>query len=260
MSTLTARLRRRPRTRTSPVFYKARVEALLGDQPDRLDALLHAKDSVDLLTWNVFASLATHSDRDWLAHRLQAFGGSSLRAPLRLALWTGRDRGPSLGPSRGYIAAVRERAAAAGGDAEAVAAFTEPIEAPVRIESPDVLCLVDTTLGAAPRGSGGRDRLLELVDAGLEQARSLSKSLAVATVYSSGTEGAKELSARMHQLRDDKVLASELPHRRPVPALTLREVTWQQLLAAWEQEIRYLQLGGQPVRAFLDHVRELGLR
>jgi hypothetical protein len=110
------------------------------------------------------------------------------------------------------------------------------------------------------RGAGGRDRVVELVDAGLEQARRLSKTLAVAVVYPSGTEVGSEVSARMHRLRDPAVLAAELPHRTQVPPVVLREVPWQQLLRMWEQEQPYLRLGGQPVKAFLEHARALGLR
>jgi hypothetical protein len=260
MNALASRLRRRPRTHTNPVFYRARVEALLADQPERLERLVTDTRSVDLLTWNVLASLARHPDREWLAHRLQMFGGTRLRAPARVALWTGRDREPRLEPTPGYLAAIRQRAADAAGDDDSLAAFAAPIEVPVRIESPEVLCLVDTTLDAYPRGAGGRDRVLELVDAGLEHARRLGKHLAVAVVYASGTQGAREVSARMQALRDRTALAAELAHRQHVPEVILREVTWQQLLATWRQEVGYLPLGGQPVRAFRDHAAELGLR
>jgi hypothetical protein len=110
-----------------------------------------------------------------------------------------------------------------------------------------------------PLGQAGRDRLVELVDVGLEQARRLSTSLAVAVVYPSGTAAASEVSARMARLRQPGVLAAELPARGPLPPVTLREVPWQQLIRVWEQESPFLRLGGQPVRPFVERLRELGV-
>jgi hypothetical protein len=261
MSALAARFLRRAKTRTNPVFAPDRLQVVLHDDPDRYQRILEDPDSLDLLIWNIFGSLATHSDREWLAHRLQALGGAGVRAPVRLALWTGRDREPRLEPSPGYVAAVRERIEAAGGGEAELREFAGPIEVPVRIESPDVLCLVDPVLERSRRGTSGRDRILELIDAGLEQARRIGRELAVGITYVSGTPAAREVSARVNRLRDPSHLAEELPHRDDdVPRVTLREVPWQRLIAMWEQEIPYLRVAGQPVRAFLAHLSERGLR
>lgn len=241
-------------TKPMPVFWADHARTQLGD--DRFATALHDPLSLDLLAWNVFQSLETHSDPDWLAYRMQQLGGTGVTAPVRLQLWTGRDTEPLLQPSRGYIAEIRERALAAGATEEAVARFRQPIEVPVRIESPAVLCLVDTVLDRLDRGAQGRDRLLELIDAGLEHARRLSKSLAVAVVYRSGTTAAKELSARLDQLR--RTLPQELPHQPGAGQVELREVSWEQLLRTWESELDYLDLPTSP-RPFLEHVKRTGL-
>jgi hypothetical protein len=243
------------RTKTNPVFFADDLRLELAGDAERRDRVFTDPDSVDLLTWNVFSSLDTHTDRPYLAYRLQAFGGAEVRAPIRISLWVGRDREPLMPPSTAYIARIRERARAAGGDASSTAELERPIEVPVLIESPEVSILVDT-LGDRPRqGSGGRDRIVELVDAGLDHARRLSKTLAVAVVYPSGTRLAADLSARINRLRDPAALAAEMPYRSRVPAVVLREVPWQGLLRTWEQELPYLRLGGEPAKAFLEHVR-----
>lgn len=243
------------RTKTNPVFFADDLRLELADDAERRDRVFSDPDSVDLLTWNVFSSLDTHTDRPYLAYRLQAFGGAEVRAPIRISLWVGRDREPLLRPSTAYVARIRERARAAGGDASSTAELERPIEVAVLIESPEVCILVDT-LGDRPRqGAGGRDRIVELVDAGLDHARRLSKTLAVAAVYPSGTRLAADLSARINRLRDPAALAAELPQRPRVPAVVLREVPWQGLLRTWEQELPYLRLGGEPSKAFLEHVR-----
>ena len=244
----------RTRTRTNPVFRPDELAQLIG--AERAERALTEPDNADFLTWNVFSTLETHRDEPWLAHRLQSFGGSQLTAPLRLALFTGAASEPLLAPSAGYVAAVRERASTHGGDDRKLSDFLAPVEVPVRIESPDVLCLVDTTTHGTPLGRGGRDRVVELVDSGLEHARRLGKTLAVAVVYRSATPAASQLSARIRQLRDPGKLAAEMPHRRTVPPVVLREMTWQQLLQVWVTEQRYLDLGGLPVRRFIEHCRE----
>ena len=236
--------------KTNPVFYAERLAMELDADPGRLQAAHEDPDSIDLLTWNIFASLETHRDRDWLAHRLRALGGAAVRAPLRLTLWTGRIREPLLRPSDAYVASVRGRSSAAGGDERSLAAFVQPIEVPVRIESPDTLVLVDTVGREYPRGAGGRDRVVELIDAGLDHARRLSRSLAVAVVYPSGTQAAAELSARVNELRDPATLRAALPHRRSVPQVVLREISWSTLARVWLLELDHLRLAGQPVRAF----------
>lgn len=247
------------RTKTNPAFYAEQLRLLLADAPERLERLLSDPDSVDLLTWNVFSSLDTHRDGGYLAYRLQGLAGTQLVAPVRVSLWTGRDREPLLRPSSGYVAQVRERARAAGGDRAATAELEAPIEVPVRIESADVIVLVDTSLATPHRGPGGRDRVVELLDAGLDHARRMSKTLVLAFVHGAGPEGGGELSARLAALREPAALAAALPYRSTVPPVVLRESSWQQLLQIWEQEIPYLELGGQPARAFLDHVRARGL-
>ncbi|HUG83170.1 MAG TPA: hypothetical protein VMM13_01330 [Euzebya sp.] len=241
-------------TKPMPVFWADRARAQLGDA--RFEAALGDPLDLDLLTWNVFQSLEAHYDEDWLAYRLQQFGGTAVSAPVRLSMWTGGDAEPLLQPSRGYLAAVRERALAAGASEDAIAAFRAPIEVPVRIESPQVLCLVDTVLDTVERGADGRDRLLELIDAGLEHARRLSKTLAVAVVYRSGSQAAREISSRMDQLR--RTLPTQLPHQPDAGTAQLREVGWQQLLRVWESEVDYLDLPGSP-RPFLEHVKRHGL-
>lgn len=246
------------RTKTNPVFFADDLRLELAGDPDRLQRVLSDPDSVELLTWNVFASLDTHTDPAYLAYRLQALGGGEVRAPVRISLWTGREREPLLRPGSGYVATVRGRARAAGGDASSTTALEAPIEVPVRIESPDVVVLVDTIGDRYRPGTGGRDRLVELIDAGLDQARRLSKTLAVAVVYPSGTPVATEVSARVNRLRDPATLAAELPHRSGVPAVVLREVPWQQLLRLWEQELPHLRVAGQPSKAFLELARSRG--
>lgn len=245
---------------TSPAFYADELRMLLGEEPERLARVLEDPDSVELLTWNVFASLDTHRDRRYLAYRFQAFGGGSVREPVRLSLWSGRHREPLLRPSAAYVARVRELARAAGGDASATKELEAPLEVPVRVETPDVLILIEPMLDAYPRGAGGRDRLVELIDAGLDQARRLSKTLAVAVVYPSGTSVAAQASACMQHLRDPAALAEELGRCDQVPPVVLREVPWQQLIRVWEQERDHLHLSGQPVRAFLEHARQRALR
>lgn len=249
----------RTKTRTNPAFYADQLRLMLAGEPERLEAALTDPTSLDLVTWNLFASLDTHQDPDYLAYRLQPFGGSGIRSPVRISMWTGRRRGPRLQPSHGYVTTVRERAQSVGGDASATEAFEAPIEVPVRVESPDVLVLTETMGKEYPYGVGGRDRIIELVDAGLEHARRLSKTLAVALVYRSGSNAAAEASARMQALRDPATLAAELPHRQSVPPVVLREMPWQQLARIWEQEVPYLDLGGQPVRPFIELLHERDL-
>lgn len=223
-------MRHRTKTRANPVFWPGELRLALG--AERFERARVEPGSVDLLVWNVFQSLETHRDQDFLAYRLEPLVGGGLRPPLRLALWTGRSREPLL------------RAHSDGG----------PIEVPVRIESPDVLALVDV----ASRHEHA-DRLLTLVDTGIPHARRLSKQLAVGVISVSGTPVAAEVSARMRQLRDPDALADALPHHKPLPPVRLGEASWQQLARLFQEEVGYLRLGGQPVRAFLDHVRALGL-
>ena len=256
---------------TNPAFYRRQLELECRDEPERLERVLHDPDSVDLLTWNIFMSLDTHTDREWLAYRFQAFGGAGVRAPTKLAVWTGRHREPLLRPAPGFVAAARSRADEAGGDETATATLERPIEVGVRIESPEVLCLVETLWERYPQGTGGRDRLVEVIDAGLDHARWLSKQLAVTVIYRSGSDFAGEMSRRVNELRDPEFLAAALPHRERVPRVLLREVNWQQLARVWETERRakrggfgpfsqrYLDLSGEPASAFARLLDRRGL-
>jgi hypothetical protein len=243
----------------NPVFYRDKLEAWLADEPERLQTALTDPNSLDLLVWNVFASLDTHRDPDYLAYRLQVLGGERMRSPWRLSVWTGRTREPTLRPSPGYVEWMREQAQQDGGDGSDAVSFAGPIEVPVRVESPEVLLFVETALDEYPAGSGGGDRLLELVDAGLVQADRVGKTLALGLVYLSGTAGASALSARLDALREPGRLAKELPHRERVPELVLRELSWQHLLVLWHQEEAYIKLSGQPVKAFDEHLHARGL-
>ena len=246
------------RSRALPVFWPEQLRAALGEE--RHARATADPDSADVLTWDVFASLERHSDQEWLAYRLQALGGTAVRPPLRIALWTGRDAEPHLVPSRGYVAAVRQRVAAAGLSDASLAAFEAPIEVPVRIESPDVLVLVETVLRTFPRGAQGRDRLVELVDAGMVHAQRLGKALAVAVVYDGAGPAAARVQTRVAELARPGALAAELPHAdaTALAAVQVRDVTWQQLLKVWEAEADFLGLPTSE-RPLLDALRRRGL-
>lgn len=253
---LLERLRPRTRTKQNPVFYAERFRRLLAEDPDRVERALREPASVDLLTWNVFGSLDSDDDRDYLAALLQPVGDTDLTAPVRISLFTGRHREPLLRPSPAYARHLRERV----GEEGSVAEFLRPVEVPVRIESPRRLVLVETALDGLGRGAGGRDRLVELVDTGLEHARTLSKGLTVTLVYRSGTPAAADLSARVNRLREPAALAAALPWRERLPEVRLRELSWQELVATWRHERDHLRLSGQPVRDFLAYCEALGLR
>jgi hypothetical protein len=242
------------KTKPMPVFWPEQARTELGS--DRFQHEQQDPLSLDLLTWNVFQTLETHYDQDWLAYRLQQFGGTQVTAPVRLQLWPGRSAGLDLRPSRSYINTLRQRTLAAGATASDVAQFGQAIEVPVRIESPEVVCLVDTVLDTLDRGTMGRDRLLEVLDAGLDHARNLSKTLAVAVIYRAGSPAAQQLSQRLQQLRTS--LSRELPGQADAGNVQLREVSWQQLLRVWESEIDYLDLPSSP-KPFLQHVKRYGL-
>jgi hypothetical protein len=247
----------RTKTRTNPLFAPERLRLLVGEE--RTQRALEDPDSVDLLVWNVFSTLDTHRDPRWMAARWQQLGGPGVREPVRLSLWTGRDREPLLHPPASYIAQVRKRAHAAGGDDASVAEFGAPVEVPVRLESPDVLALIDA-VGAQPgRGRGGRERLIEVIDVAIEQARRSGKTAAVGVIYRSGTAASAELSGRINALRNDRVLGAELAYRPTLPPVVLREMSWQQLVRIWQAELDYLDVGGLPVKAFLAHCRDRGL-
>lgn len=250
-------MRTKHNTITNPVFYPERLRLLLGHDPQRLERLFADQDSVDLLTWNLFASLDTDRDREYLAGLLRPFGGNDLKAPVSLSLWTGKHREPLLRPSGAYVRHIRERANNPEAD---LSAFAAPIEVPVRIETRDLLVLVDTTLEGIVRGGGGRDRLVELIDAGATHAERVGKALSVCVVYRSGSQTAGVASARINELRDRAKLQRELPWLKRPPEVRLREVAWQQLVRTWEHERGNLRLFGQPVKDFREHNQGLGLR
>lgn len=247
----------RTTTRTNPAFYADRLRLVFQDQPERLQRMIEDPDSTDLLTWNVFSSLDTHRDQDWLAHRLQPLGGPGLRAPVRISLFSGRTQMPYLTPSPAYVRFVEERSAGLRGGREALGELTQPIEVPVRIETPDVLLLVDTAGDQLRSGAGGRDRLIELVDTGLEHARRLGTDLSVGLI---SAIGATAIGDRVRRLRDAAQLADEVPWRSDLPPVGLGHMTWAELLALWDQEAAYLDLAGQPVRAFRAAIARRGLR
>ena len=245
------------RQRTNPVFRPEDLRLIAGEE--RAEQALNDPDSVDLLVWNVFSTLDSHSDPTWLAGRMEKLLGPGVRAPVRMSLWTGAIREPLMHPPGGYVAHVRERAHSAGGDDASVAEFTAPVEVPVRVETPDVIGLIEAVGATSAVGRGGRDRIIELIDVGLEQARRLGKTLGVGLIYRSGTPAASEVSARINALRDTKQLSAALPHRTSIPAIALREMSWQQLLAIWQSELDYLDVDGLPVKAFLAHCRDRGV-
>lgn len=254
------------RTRTNPLFYRDQLTVLLRDEPQRLAAMRNDPDSLDVLAWNVFASLDTHGDPQWLAYRLQALGGGRLRAPVRLSLFSGAVRTPYLRPSPDYVAHIRERTGIVGdgktagtvddadtrtGDAaDGIAEFTRPIEVPVRIEAPGVLLLVDTARHRLRAGTGGRERLAEVVDAGLDHARRLSSALAIGIVASADSD---VLTTRIPNLETRSAIAKVVPWRTHVPPVDIRGLSWTGLIELWQEERGHLRLGGQPVSEFLRY-------
>jgi len=245
------------RKRTNPLFYPDEFRLLVGEE--RADRALNDPHSVELLVWNVFSTLDRHRDRAWLASRMQMLAGPGVRPPVRLSLWVGGDREPRLRPPASYANHVRERVRAAGGNEDSVREFIAPVRVPVLIDSPEVVGLVDAVDDRTNLGRGGRERVIELIDVALEQARRVGKTAAVAVIYTSGTAAAAELSPRINQLRSGNKLAAELPHRSTLPPIVLREMSWQQVLRVWQSELGYLDLGGQPVKPFLQHCRDRGL-
>lgn len=238
------------RNRTNPIFYRETLDAMLRDDPERLERMRTEPDSLDLLTWNVFMSLDTHRDQDWLAYRLQVLGGPSLRAPVRISLFSGAARAPFLEPSAAYVSAISARTGADDGDRDRIEPFTRPVEVPVRIETPDVLLLVDTARTRMRAGVWGRDRLAEITDAGLEHARRLSSQLVVGLVADGGSE---VLATQLPRLADRGAVARMLPWRPSVPTVGAHGVTWAELLALWNDECGDLDLGGQPLRDFREY-------
>jgi hypothetical protein len=235
------------RTRTNPIFYSERLALLLRDEPERLERMRTEPANADLLMWNVFASLDTHRDQDWLAYRLQEVGGPNLRAPVRISMFSGRSRAPYLRPSSAYLSEVHRRAGVTHGNHDAVAVFEQPIEVPVRIETPDVLLLVDTGRQRLRSGAGGRDRIAEVIDCGLEHARRLSSRLAIGIVLD---DDSAVLRTEVPRLATTEGLAPRLPWRAELPRVDVHGTSWSRMLALWRDEADSLDLGGQPTRAF----------
>lgn len=240
--------------RTNPLFSPETFRLVAGEE--RTERALNDPDSVDLLVWNIFSTLETHSDQRWLAGRLEGLAGPGVREPVRISLWPGGAREPRLRPPSSYINRVRERAQGVGGDEASVKEFAAPVEVPVLLDSPDVVGLVDAVTDRTNLGHGGRERLVELIDVAMEQARRVGKTAAVGVIYAGGTAAADILSPRINALRNERTLAAELPHRTALPPVVLREISWQQLLRIWQSELSYLEVGGQPVKQFLQHCRD----
>lgn len=242
------------RTRTNPVFYADRLALLLRDQPERLEKMRSDPGNVDLMTWNVFASLDTHDDQNWLAYRLQELGGPNLRAPVRISLFSGRDRAPLLTPSVSYLHEIDRRTGDAHDRGNGLAVFAQPIEVPVRIETPEVLLLVDTGRQRLRAGAGGRARIPELVDGGLEHARRLSSRLALGLVLD---DDSRVLRTEVPQIQTAAGMAGLLPWRDAVPSVDVHGLGWSRLLTLWSQEAGSLDLAGEPVRAFRSYARRV---
>lgn len=245
----------RSKARTNPLFYSERLAYRLSNEPGRLERMRTEERNVDVVVWNVFASLDSDEDREFLAGQLQTLAGNRLRAPLSLSLWTGVHREPLLRPSAAYRRWLDHHP-----DIDDPSPFLAPIEVPVRIEAPDVVALVDVTLDEPLRGAQGRDRLVELIDAGAEHARAVGKHLVVACVYQSGTPAAAQLSARLNGLRAEESRAEAMPWYATPPAVELRELSWQRLFRVWERSRDGLALSRQPVKHFLSYAARLGLR
>lgn len=245
----------RAKTRTNPLFYPERLEYRLAHDPARLERMRTEQHNVDVLVWNVFASLDSDEDREFLAGQLQALAGSRLRTPLSLSLWTGVHREPMLRPSAAYQRWLDHHP-----DVDDPSPFTRPFEVAVRLEAPEVLALIDATLDAPLRGTHGRDRLVELIDAGAEHARAVGKHLVVTCLYQSGTPVATEVSARLNDLRSAERRAEAMPWHPTPPAVELREMSWQRLLRLWDRSREGLALSRQPVKRFEDYAAQLGLR
>jgi hypothetical protein len=238
------------RTRTNPVFYADRLAVMLREEPERLERMRTEPRNVDLLTWNVFSSLDTHRDQEWLAYRLQLIGGSRLRPPVRISLFSGARRAPFLRPSISYLDAIHRRVGEQHHTRDGVAAFEQPFEVPVRIETPDVLLLVDSGRARLRAGAGGRDRLAEIVDAGLEHARRLSSLLSVALIVDDDSD---VLASRVPQLSSRDGIRRLLPWRDEVPRVDVHGIGWSAVLRLWWEERDHLDLDGEPVKAFRSY-------
>lgn len=245
----------RAKTRTNPLFYPDRLEHRMSHDPARLERMRNEERSVDVLVWNVFASLDSDPERDFLAGQLQGLAGGRLRAPLSLSLWTGVHREPLLRPSGAY-----RRWLERDPGIDDPTPFMTPIEVPVRSEAPELLALVDATLDWVPQGAHGRDRFTEIIDAGAEHARAMGKHVVVACLYQSRTRAAAEISGRLGDLRTPDGLAAALPWHAEPPSVELRELSWQRMLRIWEHSREGLKLSRQPVKPFLEHAAALGLR
>ena len=241
------------RTRTNPVFYTDRLAVMLRDEPERLERMRTEPRNVDLLTWNVFSSLDTHRDQEWLAYRLQLLGGSNLLPPVRISLFSGARRAPFLRPSTSYLDAIHRRVGEQHHTDDGVAVFEQSFEVPVRIETPDVLLLVATGRARLRAGAGGRDRIAEIVDGGLEHARRLSSLLSVALIVDDDSD---VLTSRVPDLASRDGMRRLLPWRAEVPRADVHGIPWSAALRLWWEERGNLDLGGEPVKAFRSYATD----
>lgn len=247
-------------TRPNPVIAGDELALVLGDDPDRLERARSDPSSTDWLVWSTFAP--THRDPDRLTRLprvLAAVIGGGVSPPARTTIFAGRDREPLARPGREYLAHLRRSTDGQGGDAEALVTFGGPVEVPVRVEAPGVLALVDAFVRTPILGAGGRDRMVELIEVGLEQSRAVGKRLVVGVIYPSRNAHASEVSARLARLRTGAGLRAALPWRSRVDDVELREVTWGEVLRTWESEAPYMGVGRRDARRFLDAARDLGL-
>jgi hypothetical protein len=238
----------RTRTKTNPLFYADQVRLLLDHDPERIERMLTSRRAST-------CSRGTSSRPSTPTRTGSTSPGCSSRSAGR----TSSRRSACRCGRAGTRSRVSSRATSTSGTS---------VRLPVRMRT-SRSSPVRRGAGAhrvaqrararrdhvrpLPRGRGGRDRIVELVDAGLVHAGRVGKELAIAVVYRSGTEvRPRAVPPRQRAARP------EGPRRRdavahPVPEVVFREMSWQQLLRLWENERSHYKLFGQPVRGFLRH-------